>query len=105
MLNYAPKCTMVNIPKILESKFYNVIQKGDNSNHSKTEKELLAPLSLISEGLGSVILSLRDAIMYRCMHTWVTLDSNLCTPEYCAEIFHLLCSILTYYAGIIPLCF
>ena len=39
--------------------------------------------------LGIIILSQSDAIMYRHMHAWVTLDSNYRTPEYCVEIFHL----------------
>ena len=57
------------------SQIYNCLYQ---SNQKQKESYILAlaPLSLISEGLGSVILSLRDAIMYRCTHTWVMLDSN-----------------------------
>ena len=77
MLNYAPKITMVNILIACINPIKN--RKRTTSASATIDVYYIygpVPLSLISEGLGSVILSLRDTIMYCCTHTWVTLDSN-----------------------------
>ena len=78
---YAQLCSKITMVNILIA-CINPIRNRKRATSASATTDVYyiygpVPLSLISEGLGSVILSLiRDTIMYRCTHTWVTLDFN-----------------------------